>query len=253
MTPLLVCGWVALAATAAVRLRPVPNRLPVGVHRVEATGAAERLGRWLFALAHRPGVDALAARRLGLTAIAVAVVAPIGLVATFPAGALGWALPGLGARRAARRHLAAVERSLPEVVDLLMLAAGAGLSVRQGVAAVAARTHGPLGPLLARAVAEAERGRRLADALEDVPGAAGEMTRALVAPLIASERYGAPLVPALERLAVEVRAATRRRAEEGARRVPVKLLFPLVVCILPAFGLLTVAPLIASAIRSLRL
>ena len=68
-----------------------------------------------------------------------------------------------------------------------------------------------------------------------------------------AERYGAPLEPRLDRLVDEVRAARRRRSEEAARRVPVKLLFPLVGCILPAFGLLTVAPLIAGALRTLRL
>jgi tight adherence protein C len=77
--------------------------------------------------------------------------------------------------------------------------------------------------------------------------------RPLVASLVASERYGAPLATGLERLADEVRRDRRRRAEEVARKVPVKLLFPLVTCTLPAFGLLTVAPLIASAVRSLRL
>ena len=57
----------------------------------------------------------------------------------------------------------------------------------------------------------------------------------------------------LERLADEVRRQRRHRAEEAARRVPVKLLFPLVCCTLPALALLTVAPLVASAVRSLRL
>jgi tight adherence protein C len=54
-------------------------------------------------------------------------------------------------------------------------------------------------------------------------------------------------------LATDVRADRRRRAEEAARRVPVKLLFPLVLCVLPAFALLTVAPLLAGALGSLRL
>jgi len=48
-----------------------------------------------------------------------------------------------------------------------------------------------------------------------------------------------------------VRRDRRRKAEEAARRIPVKLLFPLVGCTLPAFALLTVAPLIAGAVRSL--
>jgi tight adherence protein C len=253
VTPLLSGSWVALVAAAAVRLRPASVRLPDGTARTAVAPPSERLGRWLFGRVLRREVDAVLARRLGLAVMAAVLVAPVGAVISLPAAAVAWAVPGLAARRAAGRHQVAVERSLPEVLDLLMLAAGAGLSVRQVVAAVAARGEGPVAPVLARAVTEAEHGRRLADALEDVPRTAGEVTRTLVAPLIASERYGAELVPALERLAVEVRASTRRRSEEAARRVPVKLLFPLVVCILPAFGLLTVAPLIASAVRSLRL
>jgi tight adherence protein C len=118
---------------------------------------------------------------------------------------------------------------------------------------VAARVDGPLGDELRHVVAEVRRGRRLADALDALPARAGEATRPVVAALVASERYGAPVIAGLERLAADVRADNRRRAEAAARRVPVKLLFPLVVCILPAFGLLTVAPLIASALRALRL
>ena len=91
----------------------------------------------------------------------------------------------------------------------------------------------------------------MAEALEDVPARSGEAVRPLVAALVASERYGAPLAAGLERLADEVRRDRRRKAEEAARRIPVKLLFPLVGCTLPAFALLTVAPLIAGAVRSL--
>ena len=86
-----------------------------------------------------------------------------------------------------------------------------------------------------------------------MPARAGEAPRPLVAALVASDRYGAPLADNLARLADEVRRDRRRRAEEAARRVPVKLLFPLVTCVLPAFALLTVAPLLAGALRSLRL
>ena len=106
---------------------------------------------------------------------------------------------------------------------------------------------------LRRVVADVRVGRRLADALEDVPARAGEAVRPLVVALVASDRYGAPLSAALERLAGEVRRDRRRRAEEAARRVPVKLLFPLIGCTLPAFALLTVAPLVAGTVRSLRL
>ena len=149
--------------------------------------------------------------------------------------------------------MAALAAGLPDVVDLFVLAVGAGLTVPLAVAAVARRAEGALGAELRHAVDEVAVGRRLADALDDLPVRAGESVRPLVAALVASERYGAPLSAGLERLADEVSRGRRRRAEEAARRVPVKLLFPLVGCRLPAFALLTVAPLIAGAVRSLRL
>ena len=96
-------------------------------------------------------------------------------------------------------------------------------------------------------------GRALPDALGDLPAALGEPVRGLTAVLISAERYGTPLVDSLARLADEVRVQRRRRAEAAARRVPVKLLFPLVLCTLPAFALLTVVPLLLSALGSLRL
>jgi tight adherence protein C len=149
--------------------------------------------------------------------------------------------------------MAAIAADLPDVVDLLVLGVGSGLTVHLAVSRVASRASGPLAEELRRVVDEVALGRRLADALDDVPARAGEAVRPLVGALVASERYGAPLGAGLTRLSEEVRRDRRRRAEETARRIPVKLLFPLVTCTLPAFGLLTVAPLIASAVRSLRL
>ena len=201
----------------------------------------------------RRPADPITSRRLGRALLAGAAALPV-LPPVAPALALVvWAAPGMKAKRRERRRVAALAADLPDVVDLLVLAVGAGLTVPLAVRSVARRAPGPLGAELARACDEVSLGRRLGDALDDIPARAGEATRPLVAALLASERYGAPLGPGLERLAHEVRADRRRRAEEAARKIPVKLLFPLVSCTLPAFGLLTVAPLIASAVRSLRL
>ena len=64
-------------------------------------------------------------------------------------------------------------------------------------------------------------------------------------------RYGVPLAPGLERLGLELRLDRRRRVEEDIRRVPLRLLAPLLCCVLPAFGLLTVVPLLVASLRSL--
>ncbi len=261
-------AWFAVVLLAGWRLRPAPGRIRAlgpaarlpseSRRRPGATAAAgvaallERAGGSVLRRLGRPAGPE-AGRRLGVALAGGAIALALLPAAALPVALVAWAFPGLGARRRRRRHLAAIAADLPDVVDLLVLAVGAGLTVRLAVAAVARRSPGPLGAELARAGQEADLGRRLADALDDLPHRAGEATRPLIGALIASERYGAPLGASLERLAHEVRADRRRRAEEAARKVPVKLLFPLVSCTLPAFGLLTVAPLIASAVRSLRL
>jgi tight adherence protein C len=222
----LPLAWAALLLTGAWRARP-PRR----PRRAEPARV-----RW----------DAPTQVGLALAALLL----PLPLVPVLLT--VAWLGPPLLARRARHRHEHDVARSLPEVVDLFHLAVGAGLNVTLAVVAVARRATGPLASELAGALAEVALGRRLADALSDVPGRAGECVRPLVTALVASDRYGAPLGDALARLAAEVRADRRRRAEEIARRVPVKLLFPLVCCVLPAFGLLTLAPLIAGAALALR-
>jgi tight adherence protein C len=154
-------------------------------------------------------------------------------------------------RAESRRHERAVVDELPDVVDLLVLAVGAGANVRLAIEAVAPRAPPAFGAALDAALGRARGGARLADALVAATVPLGEPTRALVASIVAADRYGVPLLPALERLAADGRADRRRRADEAARRLPVTLLFPLVLCVLPAFGLLTIAPLVAGAFRSL--
>lgn len=271
MSTALVALWMAFIATGALLLRPVPAQTRARALRPDEAwapnaqptkhaGLLVRVGAAIIGAARvatsRPRatpVDPARARRVGAAAIAGAIPLAVLPVAALPAAAVAFYVPVFAERRRRTRAQHAVDNDLPEAVDLLVLAIGGGLSVRQALEAVAHRGSGPLAAHLRVVVADVNRGRRLADALDDLPARAGEGVRPLVAALTSAERYGAPLNAALERLADEVRATRRRRAEEAARRVPVKLLFPLVACILPAFALLTVAPLIAGALKTLRL
>ena len=73
--------------------------------------------------------------------------------------------------------------------------------------------------------------------------------RSLTDALRTTSTLGSPAGPALARLATELRADLRRRAEARARTVPVRLCFPLVGCILPAFALLTVVPVVLAGLH----
>lgn len=252
----LPLAWAAALVAGSWNRRPAPRRVRSLVRarrplqRGERTPLVERVGAALLRVCRRPA-DPVMARRVGNAAVLVLATAPVLAAAAPLAGLLGWCWPAVRMRRDERRRLAALAADLPDVVDLFVLVVGAGLTVSLAVANVGRRAAGPLGAELRTVGDEVAVGRRLADALDDVPSRAGEPVRPLVAALVASERYGAPLSAGLERLADEVRRDRRRKAEEAARRIPVKLLFPLVGCTLPAFALLTVAPLIAGAVRSL--
>ena len=156
-------------------------------------------------------------------------------------------------RREARRAADRVQSELPDVVDLFALAVGAGHNVALALTATAPRAPVAWRASLVVAADAVARGDRVGDALASVVDALGDGARPLVGALASAARYGTPLQPVLERLAIEARAHRRRHAEEAARRLPITLLFPLVLCVLPAFALLSLAPAIAGALRLLRL
>jgi tight adherence protein C len=151
------------------------------------------------------------------------------------------------------RDAEAVADDLPDLVDLLAVAAAAGASVERAVEVASRRHRGPAAAVLRTAIARAWSGERLGDSLAASlaarPPRVADAARPLVAVLIDSDRYGTPLGFALERLSADLRIHRRHRAEARARRVPVRLLLPLVLCVLPAFALLTVAPLLAGVAR----
>jgi tight adherence protein C len=261
-------AWAAVIVLVEGGHRP-PSRLPVGhepagSRSLAGTNPGERragappglrsgpqaLGRTIRGLAGRPP-DLEADRRAGWAALATVVLLVVARPFS-PAPAL-WATirPTFAARRRARAHEAAVVDQLPDIVDLLTLTTSAGLPVAAAFAAIGSRPGGPLGAGLSAAAAHATAGGTTAEALALLGRAAGTMARPLIDALAEHDRYGTPLRPALDRVAIEARLRRRRHAEEAARRLPVTLLFPLVLTVLPAFVLLTVVPIMAGSLGSL--
>jgi len=155
--------------------------------------------------------------------------------------AVGRVLAGARARHCARRDGAALGAELPVTLDLLGVAVGAGCTPYLAVDMAARWAPPGMAARLAGVQDACALGATFAEALDDV-AARSPPLRPLADALLASDRLGAPVGPALARLSAEQRAELRRHAETHARRVPVRLLFPLVFVVLPAFGLLTVIP-----------
>jgi Flp pilus assembly protein TadB len=141
----------------------------------------------------------------------------------------------------------AVARELPVTVDLLGVAVGAGCTPFLAVDTAARWAPPTLAAWLDEVRRSCALGRGFGDALDDRARRVPSL-QPLADALLASDRFGAPVGDALVRLAAEQRTALRRRAEARARTVPVRLLFPLIFLVLPAFGLLTVVPAVLAGI-----
>jgi tight adherence protein C len=155
-------------------------------------------------------------------------------------------------RRDRRRARAALEREIPQLLDLLAAGSTAGLSAELALRRASEGLGGPLGDALRRAFDRADVGARWRDELRAFGDAAGSHDlRRTVAVLGRTEALGASLAGATRELAASVRQARRADLLERARTAPVKMLFPLVFLILPAFLLLTVVPVLLTTLRSI--
>lgn len=150
-----------------------------------------------------------------------------------------------------RRRPVDAATSVPELVDLLRSAIAAGLPVAAAFAVVAPRAPPPLRPHLVRAVAQHRRGVPFAEVLDRLGPVLGADGVEVLAVLAEGARGGGPVLPVLERLSASLRDRRRRAAQEAARRLPVAMLFPLVLCVLPAAVLLAVVPVFLVSLGAL--
>jgi tight adherence protein C len=161
--------------------------------------------------------------------------------------------PDLSLVRAARARLMEAQRELPLLLDVVAAAVGAGLTGQLAVRRAAGAIEGPLADELLGAFRRVDLGGWWGDELDAVAErlALPDLQRAN-AVLMRGDAMGSPLAEGLAEIARESREARRASMTERARKAPVKMLFPLVFLILPAFLLLTVVPVLVTTLRSIR-
>jgi len=187
---------------------------------------------------------------LGAAAGLIAVLT-VGVVITVFAVPVALSVRRLAPIRDARRQRAAIERALPDAMDLLVLSVRAGLTPFQAVCDLATSDVRAIGDAFGEVVRRTERGQPFADALGALPELLGFQAGGLADVIATSDRHGLPLGPVLDQLTAEVRSTRRRLDQADARKLPVRLSFPLVVCTLPSFVLLAIAPAVIAALSSL--
>lgn len=158
----------------------------------------------------------------------------------------------LGRIRARSRRQRQIAVQLPDLIDLVVATVRAGFTPSQAMQQLIPVVSEIFGPALTELTRRIAVGELFAEAAHELPKQLGPGALALADSLAIADRYGLPLAPILDRLADEARAQRRRNAEAAARRLPVRLSFPLVCCTLPSFALLSIVPLLAGTISSLR-
>jgi tight adherence protein C len=212
----------------------------------------------LSAGAGREGADELAGRKiafaaLGLLAGLVLARPPAAFAAAPLFAAGGWRFPDLQLQRRARQRETEIRAALPDVLDLLAACALAGMGIDRALRTVTPDVYGPLGDSLRHTLRALDAGMTRSAAYQVLTERAPvPEVRSLVRALERAERYGTSVAVTLVSQAREIRAKRRAAVEEAARAAPIKMLFPLVVCFLPAFILLTVAPVVLTALQSFR-
>jgi tight adherence protein C len=161
---------------------------------------------------------------------------------------IGYTMPERWLRRKVRARRTAINRGLPDFLDLLVIAIESGLSLDQALADTARdlrKVHPALSDELGVFRSELLAGASRADALRNLGRRAGEPElRKLTSLLIQADRFGSSVSKMLRTQARYMRIRRRQLAEEKAHKVGVKLLFPIFLLIMPSVFLVTAGPAI---------
>ena len=165
---------------------------------------------------------------------------------------MGWYLPYVRVQRRARFRLEQIDREVPELVDLLVTTVEGGVGFAAGLQLASRSIEGPLGQELRLALREQSLGLTPEEALRNLSlRVDSPATRAFTQALVQGESLGVSIGSILRSLAVDMRKRRRQSAEERAQKTPTKILFPLIVLILPAMFILTLGPVIMEALSFL--
>ena len=168
------------------------------------------------------------------------------LAMALAAAGLGWVLPGIALARMARKRQHVMRLGLPDALDLLVVSVEAGLGLDQALQRVSeelAFAHPDLCDELRLINLELRAGTARADALHNLARRTDmDDVQSLVTMLVQTDKFGTSVAVSLRVHSETLRTKRRQRAEEKAAKLGVKLLFPLVFCLFPAFYLIVLGP-----------
>jgi tight adherence protein C len=241
-----------VAEPGAQQLSPLLVRARDVAARMSPTGAVAKIQHRLDVAGNPAGWTperVLAFKTVGMIGFALlGIVFGVGsalMLVLFAGGGgvAGFFMPDLLLYNAGLKRQQLIRRSLPDALDMLTVCVEAGLGFDAAVAQVARNTEGPVAGEFARVLQEMQFGMSRVQALRAmVQRATAPELRTFVSALVQAAELGIPIAAVLREQAREMRLKRRQRAEEQAQKVPVKILFPLILFLMPALFIIILGP-----------
>lgn len=244
-------------------LRPAAVRL---TGRIRSLFPSRRLDRVHQQLLHAGLARTLRAEEFATLQVIIAAVGVLVAVAltVFGGGSLRLRLvgsvllivcamfgPPAWLSRKVRERTNRIERDLPDVLDLLTISVEAGLGLEAAIDAASTDLESPITEELAHTLQEMNLGLSRHDALENLKERSeSQDLSSFVLVLTQADVLGMPIGRVLRSQADEMRERRRARARERAAKLPVKILFPLMLFILPPLMIVVLGPAVSSIIRA---
>ena len=219
--------------------------------RLSPAGTGDRLTRLLDLAGNPPGWTL--ERLLGFKGAGLLLGAFVGIIfgGLSPKGVLfgavgagaGFMLPDLMVMNTGAKRQEVLRRGLADALDMLTVCVEAGQGFDGAILHVAKSVEGPVAGEFARVLAEIQIGKSRSDAFSSLAARTKvPEIRTFVTALVQADRLGLPIGAVLREQSVQMRLIRRQRAEEKAQKVPIKILFPMMLCIFPALFIVIIGP-----------
>jgi tight adherence protein C len=172
----------------------------------------------------------------------------IGFIIVF--AAIGLIMPHMWLSQRIGQRQSVIIKGLPDAFDLITTCVEAGLGLDAALTRVSEKVQGPFADELRRTLREISLGRMRRDALKELGDRTGVPDLVtFVNAVIQAERMGSSVGAVLRVQSEQLRVRRRQRAEEQAYKAPVKMIFPLVLCIFPTLFIVILGPAVITIMR----
>ncbi|CAB4330065.1 MAG: hypothetical protein F2839_00450 [Actinobacteria bacterium] len=164
----------------------------------------------------------------------------------------GFMIPDVLTYNSGTKRAMALNKALPDAIDILNLCVESGLTFQAAMAQVSTILEGPVSQEFSRVQRQMQLGQPMIASLQDMAARndSPDLER-FVAVIVQADKLGIPIAAVLGEQSREMRMKRRDRAREAAQKVPVKILMPVMLCFLPGIFIVVLGPAVMSISRGL--